>query len=213
MNITRASIKAATEKRKVWALGNEVLYELCRQHPTHTQDDVVIAKVLLIGRVYAAAIERRRVVENQGDDFYTKTVAPKIRNSPIDTWLSALPPQLASDETTTALILETHRNVTNLFSKISGLNKRSLASKYLHFHRPDLFFIYDKRAMSAIRMATPARGFMGVDGFDAEYASFFRRCQWLAEYIKNTLSTDLDPRQLDDLLISNANQVSSGASF
>jgi hypothetical protein len=202
MNITRAHIQAATKSREVWALGNQVLYDLCRQYPTHTQDDVIIAKVLLIGRVYAAAIERRRVIVNQGDDFYTKTVAPKIRNSPIDTWLSALPPQPASDENATERILETHHNVTNLFSKISGLNKRSLASKYLHFHRPDLFFIYDSRAMTAIRLATPALRPRGTDGSDPGYSSFFRRCQRLTEDIRNKLGTDLNPRQLDDVLIS-----------
>jgi len=38
-----------------------------------------------------------------------------------------------------------------LFSKISGLNKRSLASKYLHFHVPELFYISDSRAYDAMR--------------------------------------------------------------
>src|SRR5438477_314230 len=45
---------------KVWDVGNGVLYDLCAANPEHTRDDVIIAKIWLIGRTYAAAIERRR---------------------------------------------------------------------------------------------------------------------------------------------------------
>lgn len=45
-------------------------------------------------------------------------------------------------------ILYIHKFLTDLFYELTGLNKRSLASKYLHFHCPDLFFIYDSRAHS-----------------------------------------------------------------
>jgi len=202
MKIAREHIQAAIQSRQVWRLGNQVLYDLCHQHPLHAQDDVIIAKVLLIGRVYAAAIERRRVIVTQGDDFYTKAVAPKIRNSPIDGWLSTLPPRPASDQTAAARILETHSNVTNLFSNISGLNKRSLASKYLHFHRPDLFFIYDSRAALGVRRTTPPQRESSPKTHDPEYAPFFRRCQWLAEEIRQRLNIALTPRELDDVLIA-----------
>jgi hypothetical protein len=202
MKITRADIQAASQARQVWRLGNQVLYDLCHQHPLHARDDIIIAKVLLIGRVYAAAIERRRVIVTQGDDFYTKKVAPQIRNSPIDAWLSALPAYPISDYAATTRILKTHCNVTKLFSRISGLNKRSLASKYLHFHRPDLFFIYDSRATLGIRRATPPLREPRPDEFDLEYTRFFRRCQWLAADIKQRLNITLTPRDLDDVLIT-----------
>lgn len=42
-----------------WDLGNQVLYDVCRQNPDHTDEQAIIAKILLIGRTYAAAIERR----------------------------------------------------------------------------------------------------------------------------------------------------------
>lgn len=54
-----------------WDLGNQVLYDLCRQYPGHTDEQAVIAKIWLIGRTYAAAIERRWTKsELTGDRFY-----------------------------------------------------------------------------------------------------------------------------------------------
>jgi len=76
---------------KVWDLGNQVLYDLCRNHPDHSRDDVIIAKIWLIGRTYAAAIERRLVAhKTEGDAFYETEVAPKIRSSGIDDWFRTL---------------------------------------------------------------------------------------------------------------------------
>ncbi len=43
-----------------WDFSNRVLYDLCRARPAHDDESVVIAKMLLIGRAYSAAIERRK---------------------------------------------------------------------------------------------------------------------------------------------------------
>ena len=43
-----------------WDLGNKILYDMCQQYPFHNKSSEVIAKVWLIGRSYAAAIERRK---------------------------------------------------------------------------------------------------------------------------------------------------------
>ncbi len=43
-----------------WDFSNQVLYDLCRAHPAHDDVSVVIAKMLLMGRAYSAAIERRK---------------------------------------------------------------------------------------------------------------------------------------------------------
>lgn len=71
-------------QRNAWHFSNEVLYDLCREHPLHTETGVVLAKILLIGRVYAAAIERRKSKNEGNYDFYISTVAPKIIKSPMD---------------------------------------------------------------------------------------------------------------------------------
>ncbi|MFO0905737.1 MAG: hypothetical protein U0939_22205 [Pirellulales bacterium] len=66
-------------------LGNQVLYDLRRQYAGHTDEQAVIAKIWLIGRTYAAAIERRRTKsELTGDRFYLEEVLPNVRGSGLD---------------------------------------------------------------------------------------------------------------------------------
>ncbi|AJH77677.1 hypothetical protein [Heyndrickxia coagulans] len=43
-----------------WSFGNEILYEMCRKNPDHNKADVIVGKIWLIGRSYAAAIENRK---------------------------------------------------------------------------------------------------------------------------------------------------------
>ena len=64
-----------------WDASNRVLYDQCREHPAHTDDGEVLAKIILIARVYAAAIERRRTKtdDHENGRFYVETVAPAIR--------------------------------------------------------------------------------------------------------------------------------------
>lgn len=76
-----------------WDLGNQVLYDLCEKYPHHTSKAEIVAKIWLIGRSYAAAIERRKeAVDSKfmGDDFYIEKVAPDILKSNIDEWLDSL---------------------------------------------------------------------------------------------------------------------------
>lgn len=145
-------IQQATGPR-VWDIGNNALYNLCRKYPDHTDDKAIIAKVWMIGRTYSAAIERRKPGKapiQAGDDFYIDHVAPGIRNSPMDNWLSRLRSLGSVNQNSLPQILDTHASVTELFRSLTGLKKRSLASKYLHFHLPKVFFIYDTRAVDMI---------------------------------------------------------------
>jgi hypothetical protein len=69
---------------KQWDVANQVLYAFCKQHPNHDDEAVNIAKVWLIGRAYAAAIERGSKSEHQGDDLYTKRVGPTLKEYGMD---------------------------------------------------------------------------------------------------------------------------------
>ena len=63
-----------------WDFSNRLLYDLCAEHPAHSNTGEVLAKILLIGRVFAAAIERRKTMTDvQNDDHYISTVAPAIQ--------------------------------------------------------------------------------------------------------------------------------------
>jgi hypothetical protein len=192
--------------------GNGVLYSLCENHPKHGCADVIIAKVWLIGRAYAAAIERRKNAEDTSDDFYEVTVATKMKESKIDQWLASLPVQLADSWRELGQVVAVHKQLTGLFLKMTGLEKRSLASKYLHFHRPDLFFIYDTRAKGAVAKAKVAQSIKCIatiecENADAEYLTFVRHCQWLTCDIEQRFGEHLAPRQIDKILLRIADRT------
>ena len=57
-DMNTADLLNLTSRGAIWNLGNEMLYQLCRDYPDHKAPEVITAKVWLIGRSYAAAIER-----------------------------------------------------------------------------------------------------------------------------------------------------------
>jgi hypothetical protein len=188
-----------------WDLGNRVLYSLCRRYPAHDRKQAVIAKVWLVGRAYAAALERRRKFRKmRNDEFYRKKIAPIIMDSAIDVWIASATRTPRLDPESLPTILEVHAKVTNLFSTLSGLDKRSLASKYLRFHLPRRFFIYDTRAVKAIGYFKAEMGRVKVTKnkhYDHEYEGFSKKCLSLQAHIKAISNVDLTPRQLDNLLL------------
>lgn len=189
-----------------WDLGNDVLYRLCKEHPNHKTEQEIIAKIWLIGRSYAAAIERRKtkIKGESSDNFYESTVVDSIKGSEIDKRLAALPPYPTNPQPIINDVLQLQQYVTNLFTKMTGLEKRSLASKYLHFHRPDLFFIYDSRARTGISAVTPRmipRIINGAEPANKEYLMFCNRCLWLQNDIRQKFGKELKPRELDRILL------------
>lgn len=186
-----------------WDLGNDVLYDLCRSHPTHCEESVVIAKIWLIGRSYAAAIERRLEKTEENDDFYVNSVASAIIKSDIDAWLLDSSQYMTPSIESLPSILDVHWQVTSLFSRISGLEKRSLASKYLHFHQPNLFYIYDTRAVEAIRKLSSivGRADRAMTPSDNEYRKFSEKCLRLQRHIEAHFGVLLKPREIDKLLL------------
>ena len=129
-----------------WDLGNNVLYDLCRAHPDHIQANEIIAKMWLVGRSYAAAIERGKNTENSSDNFYEVDVVNAMQNSGLDGLLASLPPPDAEPMICAPLAIKIHNALLKgAFKTLSSDRvKRSLASKYLHFHRLDLFYSIKK---------------------------------------------------------------------
>jgi len=187
-----------------WDLTNKLLYDLCRRHPEHTKADVISAKVMLIGRSYSAAIERGSPTHGESANFYIKTVAPMIQHSEIDQWIVEAKAVRANSSSALPTIVKIHGRVTNLFCEISGKEKRSLASKYLHFHVPRLFYIYDSRAARAVRELSPTqrRASRSRGPGDNEYQTFAEKCDHLRKHCAANFGQHLSPRQLDNLLLS-----------
>jgi len=185
----------------VWDLGNKILYDMCRNYPGHDTNEKIIAKIWLIGRSYAASIERRKNAAQIGDSFYTEVVVPEIQNSPIDSWLREVPKEEPGNSQTVSV----HKKLQDTLFSITGLHKRSLSSKYLHFHCPGSFFLYDSRARRSVMKLTPhisSIPTISADEFDTEYRDFVRRCLWLWNNIRENFGFELTPREMDNLLLN-----------
>ena len=202
---------------KVGEIGNGILYKLCRDYPDHKNDDAINAKVWLIGRAYAAAIERRKEKDDINDDFYESKVIPIMRSSHIDDKLTKLSKYKSITDHNILEILQVHKFLLDKFQKISGMKKRSLSSKYLHFHLPNLFFIYDSRANTALKIILETEGLFVDDSFeklfskiknqdiDEEYAKFFCRAYLVKKRLFDMVKEPISTRQFDNILIKIGN--------
>ena len=100
-------------------------------------------------------------------------------------------------------ILETHKLLMDAFYEMTGLEKRSLASKYLHFHCPKMFFIYDSLARSGINkyVKRPDKRILSDTNCDLEYGDFVCRMLELQTFLFEKLGSYEVPRQMDNFLL------------
>jgi len=131
-----------------WDLSNEILYKMCREYPNHESDKEIIAKILIIGRVYSAAIERRKRVENNSDMFYIKDVAPTIRKSKIDEWLHTLTGLECPTRENCVQIIYAHKKVTDLLKKYLDL-KNDLLPQNIYIFIFQNYFSFMMLALQA----------------------------------------------------------------
>jgi hypothetical protein len=184
----KAEVERVLSSDDPWRLGNEVLYELCERYPSHDTDEEIIAKVWLIGRSYSASIE---------------VVPDALRKSKLDEKLETLIGVEDIDESSAGQVLDVHSHLVRLFYRLTKKNKRSLASKYLHFHRPKIFFIYDSRAAAGVRaLGLPRRNLVAPRGADRTYAQFVGAALGIRNHVASQFGHKLSPRQLDRLLLA-----------
>ena len=200
--------RAFSKKKQLdFHMGNQVLYDMCEKYPHHDNTDIIVSKIWLIGRSYAAAIERRpksqsSKPEDNSDDFYYDVVAKIIKKKAkrIDKLLDALKAADGDYKDNAEQVLKLHAYVVDVFYEISKLKKHSLAAKYLHFHCPDKILIYDSRARNAIRKIVQRPQYR-FDGYDNEYADFYARVLELTDAIEATGEKRPDPRTIDNFLL------------
>lgn len=174
---------------------NEVLYHMCREKPHHDDIDVIKAKFLIIGRVYSAAIERKA-----GPDlkpYKNPGVWKKIKLSKIDYYIRRLNGINRITRKNAPILLEAHFHLTSILKDITGINKRSLASKYLHFHSPKSVFIYDSIASKEVRKKSKERYDLTND-FDNDYERYVYRCiDYRDTILEPKIGLPVSPRRLD----------------
>lgn len=202
--LTGGFVDSALRRASVWEVGNRALYDLCAKHPGHVADEEIAAKIWLIGRSYAASIERRRRNDGvEGDDFYRDVVVPDMKRARVDRWFE---PLRSLRRPTSAAVVPVHKRLTDLFGSISGLQKRSLASKYLHFHFPRAVYLFDERVSRGIREVAPAarERELPFDVCDETYARFYLRCERFHYELEALAGRPMTPREVDSVLLAAA---------
>lgn len=196
---------ALDDEEDPWWLGNRVLYELCKEYPGHTDQRQIIAKVWLIGRAYSASVERGRSINRTDSSgltgFYEK-VAKALGDSELDNRLAEVREREGFSEETLPAIISTHASLVQALKAVNSRQKRSFASKYLHFHEPTVFPIYDSIAVASLGNFVPPqreRRFTKLDG-DTDYRRFAVRVLAFKNRIEHEFGRELTPRQLDRLL-------------
>jgi hypothetical protein len=175
--------KTYSQAQKEWSRylrADDILYDMCSRWPHHKDLSAVQAKVTIIGRTYAAGLERKA-----GQDYrkgILETVANTLNNNSIsiDREVATLRNLKRLSMPAQNLILATHGNMVSLLRKEtkSNLNFRSFVSKYLHFHAP-IVPLFDSRASSVIREWYPWRRFRNriklfyKESYDEVYSKFF----------------------------------------
>lgn len=80
----------------------------------------------------------------------------------------------------------------------------SLASKYLHFHKTDCFYLYDERARKTVNFFAKGRIRSNVDSCcneDRNYMNFYVRVRKIEAFLYESSGDRLSPRDLDDLFL------------
>lgn len=160
-------------------------------------------------RSYAAAIERRKnaIEINSGDDFYFNVVAPKMLEigEELDNRIDDLKKSDSITKDNLKEIVDTHLFLTNVFLEITGQDKRSLASKYLHFHVPNLFYVYGSRAIRGARSyVNPDKQLKALltPFGDTEYIELVIRLFTFQEYVKDQYGITMTYREIDTFLLN-----------
>jgi hypothetical protein len=200
--LCRERISSYEDNNARWRLANSVLYDMVSNHPSHTDENEIVTKMWFIGRTYAAAIERRPNKAETPGDFYYDHLAPKLIGSEIDAKNDLLRKYHAITADNLPIILSVHKYLMDLFYDLTTKEKRSLASKYLHFHLPELFFIYDSRVASVItRFAGRKDRKLNIpESVDRTYADFCYKALLMYNEL-NGVYSDPKTRVVDNILL------------
>lgn len=178
--------------------GNDVLYRMCKERPLQNDIDTITSKLWLIGRSYAASIERKA-----GEGFEINDAAKILKESKLDKMINDLHKEKITTLDNVSILLSTHMYLMNLFKKATCIEKRSLASKYLHFHSPSNVFIYDSVVKEKIReqLRPIKKRFKITKKYDNEYESHVHRCIFYRdEVLLPKFNKRASPRNLDAYL-------------
>ena len=77
--------RAQSDADDIWTFANSILYRMCEENPEHKDVGIVAGKLLIIGRTYAAAVERGKIQPGtervSADDKYKSIAAEMIKSN------------------------------------------------------------------------------------------------------------------------------------
>lgn len=195
------------------SFANAVLYKLCKKNIEHQDTEKVIAKIWIIGRTYAAQIERQKPASYTTEQYYV-AVAKNLKETNFDSTISQL--QSVKDKGISEQTLQPILNAHSCLMKAlrvddeNGKSRRSFCSKYLHFHFPKLFFLYDSMAATSLPhykhyiqkdWERLRKIIINNKDWDEKYANYFITCYLLQQHINKNYDIKFSCRNLDNLLL------------
>lgn len=196
-----------------WSLLDSALYRICREHPDHSPASLH-AKLWLVGRTYAAGIERH--VSSKATEFEHRPGGSLLRvaelilakRKELNKILSNLRDLSEPlDRSTLGTIVKLHGQFVKMLKEITrdGHSARTFVSKYMHFHN-EVVPIYDNIAGYNIRrlgwVTRPlSRVVMATDDDDVEYCDYINRFYDLYRLIQSK-NLPLKVKYLDKYLLS-----------
>ncbi len=207
-------IRDTLDNERTWELSDKVLYKMCQDHPNHNDSKEIIMKTRIIGRVYSVQLERRKNKGTlNGDKFYEKKVIPTFKNSGLDGRLSKLRSKTLSPKIFDE-VFQVHKDLMDKIYVITKMDNRSFCSKYLHFHLPDLFFLYDSRLRQSVSIlkgiiSTEQKHefLLNTNEIDIEYVEFYLKCYNLRTELETFFNRKLTIREFDTVMIELSNQL------
>lgn len=182
-----------------WIFADNILYDMCEKNLKHDDADVVAGKMLIIGRSYAASVERRIInLSMNNDDFYYDKIVRELINdsSKIDDWIVKI--KCLNNKQAEVIVPKVHYYLMRKLRRITGIDKRSLVSKYLHFHCPNKVYIYDSYAEKGINSIINTRFSKNKipEKVDETYYKFYLKMIEL-----NNILQDKTPKELDKFVL------------
>lgn len=165
------------------------LYELCFLRRDHLNARIVSDKLNLIVRLPASNGARSA--------FSTEAIAHRLEKSGVDHWFNGL---RTAEDISLASLQELHARIMQVFGELPEPEARTLASRYLHFHFPELFCIYDASLDQRMQELLPQALIAEQAGADTVYAAYFQRCRLLCERLSPMLGRRLALNELECVL-------------
>lgn len=189
---------------------NSMLYHAVAAHPSNIDRPQIIGKLMLVGRTYSASVERRKTQGHIKDERQALEViiaaAEAIAVSKCAKLLDdvGLNDKLTDDRLPEAVAI--HLELCQALATANNRENSSLASKYLHFHRPEFFPIVDSYVREGWSWVMDELGhsYKGwrVFGKVDRYNDWCTRVLELRSLMEKSLCHTVSLRQIDNYLLS-----------